>query len=398
MRFSFSVGPAALITAAFIGPGTITLCILAGVTHGFSLLWAMVLSVLITIFIQNTAARIAWTTRQGLAESSLQQAEHPVAKFLLGLLLIGSILLGNAAYEAGNLSGALLGLKGILNREALTIGASFDLFPFMLGGAVASLLLAGSFRLLKNSLVAIVIVMSLSFVITALLTQPNIIAVFKGMLTPSFAADEILTIVGLLGTTVVPYNLFLHAAMVAHSPNLSLNDLKKDTFVAVGLGGVVSLSIIICAAALEGMEVKNAMDLGKALSPLYGDWAPMLLYFGFFAAGLTSALTAPMAAAFVVAECFGLKQQGWGYRLTAFSVLAVGLYFITRGFVPIEIIRFAQIANGIMLPVIGLLLLFMVNNSRLMRGATPNKIQNVIFLLIEFFFIFLGIKSIGLIL
>ena len=137
MRFSFSVGPAALITAAFIGPGTITLCILTGVTHGFSLLWAMVLSVLITIFIQNTAARIAWTTRQGLAEISLQQAEHPIAKFLLGLLLIGSILLGNAAYEAGNLSGALLGLKGILNREALTIGASFDLFPFLRGGAVA---------------------------------------------------------------------------------------------------------------------------------------------------------------------------------------------------------------------------------------------------------------------
>ena len=124
----------------------------------------------------------------------------------------------------------------------------------------------------------------------------------------------------------------------------------------------------------------------------------MLLNFGFFAAGLTSALTAPMAAAFVVAECFGLKQQGWGYRLTAFSVLAVGLYFITRGFVPIEIIRFAQITNGIMLPVIGLLLLFMVNNSRLMRGATPNIIQNLIFLLIEFFFIFLGIKSLGLIL
>ena len=124
----------------------------------------------------------------------------------------------------------------------------------------------------------------------------------------------------------------------------------------------------------------------------------MLLNFGFFAAGLTSALTAPMAAAFVVAECFRLKQQGWGYRLTAFSVLAVGLYFITRGIVPIEIIRFAQIANGIMLPVIGLLLLFMVNNSRLMRGATPNKMQNVIFLLVEFFFIFLGIKSLGLIL
>ena len=68
-----------------------------------------------------------------------------------------------------------------------------------------------------------------------------------------------------------------------------------------------------------------------------------------------------------------------------------------NGIVPIEIIRFAQIANGIMLPVIGLLLLFMVNNSQLMRGAVPSKFQNTCFILIELFFIFLGTKSLGLI-
>lgn len=391
------MGPAVLITAAFIGPGTITLCILAGVTHGFSLLWAMLLTVGITIFIQNTAARIAWTTRQGLAESSLQQTQQPLIKFFLGMLLISAILMGNAAYEAGNLSGALIGLKGILGIASLNLGQSFDFLPLILGAGVALLLVVGSFRLLKNSLVAIVIFMSLSFLFTAILTKPNLFLVLKGLFTPSFRSDEILTIVGLLGTTVVPYNLFLHAAMVSRSPNVPFSDLKKDSFIAIGLGGLVSLSIIICAAALEGMEVKNALDLGKALAPLYGDLAPVLLRFGFFAAGLTSALTAPMAAAFVVAECFGLDHEGWGYRITAFFVLAVGVYFTTTGMVPIEIIRFAQIANGILLPVIGLLLLFMVNNSKLMRGATPNNFQNIIFLFIELFFVFLGLKSLGLI-
>ena len=121
MSFKPTIGPAALITAAFIGPGTITLCILAGVTHGFSLLWAMLLSTLITIFIQNTAARIAWTTRKGLAQSSLQQTNHPLLKILLGALLIGAIFIGNAAYEAGNLTGALIGLKGILSMEVLSL-------------------------------------------------------------------------------------------------------------------------------------------------------------------------------------------------------------------------------------------------------------------------------------
>ena len=147
MQFKLIIGPAALITAAFIGPGTITLCILAGVTHGFSLLWAMLLSTLITIFIQNTAARIAWTTRKGLAQSSLQQSNHPLLKILLGVLLIGAIFIGNAAYEAGNLTGALIGLKGILSMEVLTFGGNLDWFPFLfLGGGVGVFLLAGSFR------------------------------------------------------------------------------------------------------------------------------------------------------------------------------------------------------------------------------------------------------------
>ena len=392
-----SIGPAALITAAFIGPGTITLCILAGVTHGFSLLWAMLLSVIITIFIQNTAARIAWTTRKGLAQSSLEQSNHPVIKLLLGLLLIGAILIGNAAYEAGNLSGALIGLKGILSMETLTFGGSLDWFPLLLGLGVGGLLVVGSFRFLKNSLIAIVVLMSASFLLTAIMTKPDLGLLLQGLFVPSFKTEEVLTIVGLLGTTVVPYNLFLHAALVAQSPNVPFAAIKKDTLVAIGLGGIISLCIIISAAALEGTAVKNALDLGKALEPLYGTAAPLLMQFGFFAAGLTSALTAPMAAAFVVSECFGMPKDGWGYRITAFAVLAVGVYFTTTGIVPIEIIRFAQIANGILLPVIGLLLLFMVNNSQLMRGATPSKLQNSCFIFIELFFIFLGIKSLGLI-
>ena len=392
-----SIGPAALITAAFIGPGTITLCILAGVTHGFSLLWAMLLSVIITIFIQNTAARIAWTTRKGLAQSSLEQSNHPVIRLLLGLLLIGAILIGNAAYEAGNLSGALIGLKGILSMETLTFGGSLDWFPLLLGLGVGGSLVVGSFRFLKNSLIAIVVLMSASFLLTAIMTKPDLGLLLQGLFVPSFKTEEVLTIVGLLGTTVVPYNLFLHAALVAQSPNVPFAAIKKDTLVAIGLGGIISLCIIISAAALEGTAVKNALDLGKALEPLYGTAAPLLMQFGFFAAGLTSALTAPMAAAFVVSECFGMPKDGWGYRITAFAVLAVGVYFTTTGIVPIEIIRFAQIANGILLPVIGLLLLFMVNNSQLMRGATPSKLQNSCFILIELFFIFLGIKSLGLI-
>ena len=81
----FNGGPAIITTAAFIGPGTITLCVLAGVQNGFSLLWAMLLSIFITIFIQNTTARISYTTRKGLAESLLLQTSNPFFKLLLAV-------------------------------------------------------------------------------------------------------------------------------------------------------------------------------------------------------------------------------------------------------------------------------------------------------------------------
>jgi manganese transport protein len=394
MKIKLSIGPAALVTAAFIGPGTLTLCILAGVQHGFSLLWAMLLSVLITIFIQNTAARIAWTTRKGLAQNSLNQVASPALKLALAALLISAIFIGNAAYEAGNLSGALLGLKGLFGESTFLFG-ELDTLPLLLGLVVGYLLLKGNFKWLKQLLVAIVILMSLSFLLTAALTQPNLGEVLSGLFLPSFQSDELLTIVGLLGTTVVPYNLFLHSAMVAASPNISLEELRRDTLVAVGLGGVVSLCIIIAAASLEGNSLTNAADLGEALAPLYGAAAPVFMQFGFFAAGLTSALTAPMAAGFVVAECFQWSTKSWGYRLTALSVLLVGVAFTLLGAVPLEIIRFAQIANGILLPVTGLLLLFTVNNSSLMKSARPSFFQNAIFVFIEVFFIFLGVKSLG---
>ena len=162
------------------------------------------------------------------------------------------------------------------------------------------------------------------------------------------------------------------------------------------MGGVVSLCIIVAAASIQGNSLANAADLGEALAPLYGSAAPVFMQFGFFAAGLTSALTAPMAAAFVVAECFQWSTKNWGYRITALLVLLVGIGFTLWGVVPLEIIRFAQIANGLLLPVIGLLLLFTVNNSSLMKGTKPSALQNSFFVFIELFFIFLGVKSLGL--
>jgi len=122
-----------------------------------------------------------------------------------------------------------------------------------------------------------------------------------------------------------------------------------------------------------------------------------LMSLGLFAAGITSAITAPMAAAFVVCECFGWRSNSWGYKSVALLVLLCGVLFSSMQFKPVDIIRFAQITNGILLPVVGLFIIALINNSKLMQGQTANIGLNILLFSIEFFFLFLGFKSLGLI-
>jgi len=175
----------------------------------------------------------------------------------------------------------------------------------------------------------------------------------------------------------------------------NLRYLIKDTYYAVGLGGIISICIIISASALEGMPLENATDLGHSLSPIFGDISRLLLSFGFLAAGLSSALTAPIATAYVVCECLNIKATSKVYKITAISVLVVGVFFNSYGYVPIDIIRFAQIANGIILPIIGILIFIIINNRQVMQSQKASKIENLIFIFIILLFSVLSVKSLG---
>ena len=107
---NFGIGPGILITAAFIGPGTLTACSLVGVGFGLSLLWALLLSLVLTGFLQTLVARLSWETGLGLVELVYSHTNKVALRnALLGWILF-AIFIGNTAYESGNVSGALLGL------------------------------------------------------------------------------------------------------------------------------------------------------------------------------------------------------------------------------------------------------------------------------------------------
>ncbi len=392
-------GPATMITAAFIGPGTVTLCSIAGVNFGFQLLWAMLLSVIATLVLQEMAARLGIVTQKGLSEVLRQEIRNPFLKIFSVILIIFAIVVGNAAYEAGNISGGVLGLSAVFSVKEINVGGfSINYLSVILGFVAFSILIRGNYKVLERSLVVLVLLMSISFLVTAVITKPDITAVLKGLFIPRFPEKSLLTIIGLIGTTVVPYNLFLHASLVKEKwkKETDLPVARKDTFIAVMVGGLVSVSIIIAASASQATSIKNAIDLAEGLEPLYGAAARYLLALGLFAAGITSAITAPLAAAYVVKGMLGWKEgiESVKFKSVWIFILILGVLFSSMGFKPVEIIRIAQVANGLLLPVITAFLLWVMNKKQVLGKFSNNFFQNLSGFVILAVVIFLGIKSI----
>ena len=391
-------GPGTLVAAAFIGPGTVTLCTLAGVNFGFHLLWAMVLSIIATIVLQEMASRLGIISQKGLSEVIRSEIKHPIINKLILLLILSAIVVGNASYEAGNISGGILGLETITGEFRIVLGNySLNILSFVVGIIAFILLYIGNYKFLERVLVILVLIMSLSFLITAFLTKPDIFNILKGALIPSFPEGSLLTILGLVGTTVVPYNLFLHASLVKEKWNnpKDLKEVRKDTIVSIALGGLVSMAIIISASSIGLGEISSAADLAKSLAPLYGDFASYFLGIGLFAAGITSAITAPLAAAYVARGCFGWESdlKSKQFRAVWFLILLLGVVFSSLGLKPIEIIKFAQVANGVLLPVVAGILLWMVNKKVVLGNYVNSKLQNILGFIILIITIFLGLRG-----
>ena len=391
MKWYRDIGPGILIAAAFIGPGTVTLCTIAGASFGYSLIWAIILSTFSTIILQEMSLRIGLFTRMNLAQVLRNNIKSLFLNRFLLILIICSILIGNAAYEAGNISGASLGLSAIINNQ------SINYFPLIIGLVAFIVLYQGDYKILERSLISLVLIMSISFFITAIMTKPNLILLVKGAIRPNINSNNLVVVLGLIGTTVVPYNLFLHSSLVSEKWK-SIDKLKVarfESFISILIGGLVSLSIIITAASVNNQEITGVIDLAKGLEPLYGKFAIYFLGIGLFASGITSSITAPLAAAYVAKSCFGwgdsLKSKK--FRFVWILILLIGVIISMLNINPIEIIKFAQFSNSLLLPIIAIILLWLINNRNIISNKYNYKYQNLLGSIIVIITIILGFKG-----
>ncbi len=384
-----------IVSAAFIGPGTITTATKAGANYNFDLLWALLFSTLACLLLQEASARITITSGMNLGQAIAKQFEGKSTKTLVLILIVGAIILGSAAYETGNILGSVAGLSLV-----------FTEFPeevFVLGIGVLSVFVLSipSFKALAKFMGVIVIIMGISFFTTAILLKPNMTDIIAGSFIPQIPNFSALTnstssagllVLALIGTTVVPYDIFLGSGVLDKKQKIS--EMRFGLSIAVILGGIISMAVLMVGTTVttEIMQkvsgetiiteevVQNNLykALSYSLSTKIGGWAVYVLGLGMFAAGFSSAVTAPLASAITARSLFEKgKEKEWEPKSFKFKfvwgiILATGLIFGLAGIKPVPAIILAQALNGLILPFISIFLIFVVNDPKLMGRENLN--------------------------
>jgi len=391
-------GPGFLIAAAFIGPGTVTSATIAGATFGFSLVWVILLAVLSAVVLQEMVGRFSLVSGLEIAQALVKIPRKGWVRVLLGLLAFLAIVVGCAAYEAGNIMGGSLGLNIITGIPPRTWALLISLTAFFI-------LLKGNYPFIERFLISIVILMGCSFLVSSLLVRPDLRLLARGMI-PRLPTGSLTLVLALLGTTIVPYNLFLHSSSILKKwrDERDLQLMRWDTGLSIGLGGIITIAIIITAATTFYLKFHllrqftgtlpsiTPGDLSLQLEPLFGGFARLCFGVGLFAAGLSSAITAPYAAAWTARGLFGWPEKSHRFRVVFSGIILSGVVISSFSLHPLSLIIVAQVTNALLLPVVALFIGYLLNQKQL-KGYRNTLAMNLLFFLVFTVIILINIRK-----
>ncbi len=381
-----------VVSAAFIGPGTVTTATKAGAYFQFDLLWALVFSTFACLLLQEASARITINSGMNLGQAIAKQFEGRSSKTLVLLLVVGAIIIGSAAYETGNILGSIAGLSLVFDIPQKILVLAIGTLAFLA-------LSLTSIQSIARIMGGIVFFMGLAFFTTAIQLNPPITDIIKGSFVPVIPSAEGagLLVLGIIGTTVVPYDLFLGSGVLNKKQTIS--DMRFGLSVAVILGGVISMAIMTVGTIITTEFTYKT--LAQALTHKIGPSAVYIFGFGMFAAGFSSAITAPLASAITAQNLFEKKSkqkwktQGLYFKMVYLGVLIVGLIFGLAEIKPIPAIILAQALNGLILPFISVFLIYVINDPTLMGKENTNGwLSNILMAIVMWVTMIMGCISI----
>ena len=369
-----------MISAAFIGPGTLTTAASSGATYRFELVWVLLLSTIICMVLQINVTKITIETGKTFGEHLLQQFKR---QLYVPITIGFSIVFGCMAYQAGNLLGAGLGL-------GLVFGLNQSWTVLMIGLSAGLLLWFGTVNLVVRILGIVVACMGLAFIYIVFSMDLPVFELLEGVFIPGIPDGSEILVMGLVGTTIVPYNLFLGSGL---SKGKSFHIARIGLIGAIAIGGIISIAVLLAGSLVD--TPMNFEKLADALTSKLGMWARYLLAFGLFAAGFTSSITAPIAAIFTLKSIFPHREDlneksGMGYRSVWMIVMFTGLLFAMANIKPIPLIILAQAVNGIILPFIVCSILWLTLSTNADRGYAKLNSTAIVLAIVSFVIILIA--------
>ncbi len=373
------IGPGIITANVDNDAGGITTYSVAGAKYGYSLLWMLPLVALALIIVQEMSARLGIVTGKGLADLIRERFGVKWTTVIIGLMLIAN--LANTVSEFAGVA-ASLEIFGVSKYISVPIAAV----------GVWLLIVKGNYqRVERIFLVASAIY--LTYVASGILAKPPWEAVGQAFVTPSFHLDVgyVTIFVTIIGTTIAPWMQFYQQASIVDK-GLKITEFAYEridviigSLFAVVVAGFITIA---CAATLNvsGVEVTSAKDAALALLPLAGPYAEILFAIGLLNASVFSAAILPLSTAYVVCEAFGWEMGiNRSFReakvffsiYTALIVVGAGIILLP---IPslIDAMLSSQTLNGVLLPVILIVMLRLINDKRQMGKYVNGRVFNII--------------------
>ncbi len=342
-----------VISAAFIGPGTITTALTAGSQYQIQLLWAIAFATLACILLQEVSARITIATGLNFGQTLSSKYGAGNGRWIKWIVAL-PVLLGCAAYEAGNILGAVSG-------ASLLFPGDGKVYTIIITVSAAMVLWKGGSRAISILMTILVGMMGIAFLVLALQTRFSFSEIMLSMTVPKIPPGAEFLALALVGTTIVPYNIFIGSAI---SKGNTVPLMRLGLSLSVIIGGLIT-SWIMIAGSLTG-EFSSFGELAINLKERMGTMGLWALGIGLFAAGFSSAITAPYAASIIASTVLGSENKKT-IRAVWIIVLLIGFAFGVSAVKPIPVILTVQALNGFVLPLLTYFLILLVNDTSVIQ-------------------------------
>jgi manganese transport protein len=372
------LGPAFIAAVAYVDPGNFATNVSGGAQFGYLLLWVVLSANLMAMLVQSMSAKLGIATGKNLPEICRDRFPKPVS---IGLWIQAEIIA--MATDLAEFIGAAL---------ALNLLFGIPLFPagLLTGVGVFGILTLQrrGFRPLEAVISSMVGVILIAFALQVLYAKPEGERVLAGLFTPQFAGTEsVLLATGILGATVMPHVIYLHSALTQRRVVGKSDEEKKrifrfetiDVVIAMGIAGVINLSMLSIAAALLGSRgLTDVADIDVAFEQfrvLEGSGFAILFGVALLSSGLSSSSVGTMAGQVVMQGFINRRIPLFLRRaitmLPALTILAVGIN-------PSRALVISQVVLSFGIPFALIPLLTFCRNRQVMGALVNHRLTTVV--------------------